>query len=168
MPPEEARIIPAAAIPDVSSATPEQRLLDRLSSNAQTTPDTYTPALTPTSEQRVLEELSGQSKTTAATTPGVANPAPPPTSEQRALMGLMGETNRPKDDLDHMIEEALKMGDLVGLSYLGNNSNGSWYITRILTRKHSPLLTTTSQKTNTRQTLKTPPMKRNRLAALKG
>lgn len=32
-------------------------------------------------------------------------------------MGLMGETNRPKDDLDHMIEEALKMGDLVSFNY---------------------------------------------------
>lgn len=142
IPSEETRIIPAAAITGISSATPDQRLLDRLSPKALTTPNVYAPALAPTSEQRMLEELS--SETTAATTPGVAGPAPPPASEQRALLGLMGETNRPKDDLDHMIEEALKMGDLVSLDYLGNNSIESHNVTRILTRKYSLLLMTTS------------------------
>lgn len=61
----------------------------------------------------MLEELSSKrQKITATITPRVAGLAPQPTSEQRALM----EINRPRDDLDMMIEEALKMGNLVSRS----------------------------------------------------
>lgn len=131
MSPDDTHTIPAT--PDISSAALEQRLSGGLSPKLLTTTPAYVLTLQPTSKQGVLGGLSELPKTPAATTPGVVGPAPPPTSEQRAPEGLMMETNRPKDDLDLMIEEALKMGDLVSHSQLfgGSNSYGSWVITRI-------------------------------------
>lgn len=111
---EETRVIPAAT-PNVSPTVPEDGLTSKVPTAATLTPGVYVPALQPTSEQRALEEASSkQQKITATITPRVAGLAPQPTSEQKALI----EINRPKDDLDMMIEEALKMGNLVSRSQL--------------------------------------------------
>lgn len=110
-------VVPTAA-PGVSPA--KQRLQDDPIPKLQTAavaPGVDVSVPEPTPEQRVSEDLSSkQPKTTTATTSGVAGLASEPTSEQGALVGLTIEMNRPKDDLDMMIEEALKMGNLVSHS----------------------------------------------------
>lgn len=169
---EETRFIPAAT-PNVSPTAPEDGLTSKVPTAATLTPGVYFPALQPTSEQRALEEVSSkQQKITATITPRVAGLAPQLTSEQKALV----EINRPKDDLDMMIEEALKMGNLVSRSQLllfffKKKLNGPQTITRIRTNpKYSLRLKMTSRKTNTpQQTTKTPPRTRkNRSTVLKG
>lgn len=167
---EETRVIPAAT-PNASPIAPEDGLTPKVQTAVTLTPGVYVPALQPTSEQRVLEEVSSkQQKITTTITPRVAGLAPQPTSEQRALI----EINRPKDDLDMMIEEALKMGNLVShsqllllLFFFFKKNRMGHRLSLVLgffsktNPEYSLRLKTTSRKTNTpQQTTKTPPRTR--------
>lgn len=60
----------------------------------------------------------------AAITPGVSAQTPQPISEQRVLEGLTTEElcKRSKNELDIMIEEAQKMGNLVSPSFILSSS----------------------------------------------
>lgn len=163
----------ALAAPGVSPA--EQRPRDDSTPKLQTT--TVTPGADAsvsetTPEQRVSEDLSSkQPKITTATTSSVAGLA-----SEGELVGLT--MNRPKDDLDMMIEEALKMGNFVSHSRLflarkkRNRIGHGLSLALSFTRtdpKYSPRLKTTSRKINTpQQTIKAPPqMRKSRSTASK-
>lgn len=173
---ESIDVVPAAA-PGVSPA--EQKPQDDSTPKLQTAaviPGVDVSVPEPTPKQRVSEDLSSKKPKITTATTSIASLASEPTSGQEALVGLTMETNRPKDDLDMMIEEALKMGDLVSHSRLfrekkeieGIMDYHSHWIIRT-DPKYSLHLKTTSRKTNTpQQTIEAPPQTRkSRLTAPK-